>query len=81
MCCFRFLEEHCGAIVITPTTDWFYLIIFLRSKIWKEFVKVIYLEAGSEENTLVLKLNYRIYYERMSFTLHSTLFTTILSKQ
>ena len=67
--------------MITPTTDWFYLIIFLRSKIWKEFVKVIYLEVGSEENTLVLKLNYRIYYERMSFTLHSTLFTTILSKQ
>lgn len=78
--CFRLLEEHCGAIVITLTADWFYLITFLRSEIWKEFVKVIYLEVGSEEHTNVLKLNYRIYYKRMSLTLHSTFFTTVLSK-
>lgn len=79
--CFRSLEEHSRAIVITPTADWFYLIICLRSKIWKECVKIIYLEVGSEKDSIVLKLSYRISYKRMSLTFHSTFFfTTILSK-
>ena len=60
--CFRSQEEYSGALMITPTDHWFYLIIFLWSKNLKRICQNNYLDVGSEKE--LLSLNYRISYKR-----------------
>lgn len=56
--------------MITPTDDWFYLIIFLWSKNLKRICQNNYLDVGSEKKLLFL--NYGISYKRKNLILDST---------
>ena len=58
--------------MITPTDDWFYLIIFLWSKNLKRMCQNNYLDVGSEKK--LFSLNYRISYKRKNLILDSTFF-------
>lgn len=70
---FKLLKKQSRAIMVIRTADWFYLIVFLRSKIPKQFVKIVILKLDLWN--ILLSLNYRISYKRIKLMLHST-FTT-----
>ena len=42
--CFRLMQEYSSAITITPTADWFYLII-----------KILYLKRNTENKLMVAR--------------------------